>query len=61
MLKSNYSSSSSSFSLEKRSSDEKNENLHKHEIKQPHIIIPHPPEMPETFDSFLTKYKRYYY
>ncbi|KAG4092404.1 TTL-domain-containing protein [Neocallimastix lanati (nom. inval.)] len=55
MLKSNYSSSSSSFSLEKRSSDEKNENLHKHEIKQPHIIIPHPPEMPETFDSFLTK------
>eukprot|EP00833_Pecoramyces_ruminatium_P013595 jgi/Orpsp1_1/1187627/evm.model.d7180000059102.1 len=56
MLKSSESSSSSLYSLDK-SSDEKIEHLLKqqHEVKQPHIIVPSPPELPDTFSSFLSK------
>jgi len=56
MLKSRDSSSSSLYSLDKNT-DEKIESLLKKqfESKQPHIIVPPPPELPESFNSFLTR------
>jgi len=57
MLKSSDSSSSSLYSLDNKSSDEKIEYLLKqqHEVKQPRIVVPPPPELPDSFSSFLTK------
>jgi len=57
MLKSSNDSSSSLYSLDNKSSDEKIEYLLKqqHDAKQPHINVPPPPELPESFSTFLAK------
>jgi len=59
MLKSSDNSSSSLFSIDNKSADEKIEYLLKqqHDTKQPHINVPPPPELPESFCSFLAKYE----
>jgi len=61
MLKSSNDSASSLYSLDNKSSDEKIEYLLKQQLdaKQPHINVPPPPELPESFSSFLAKYEIY--